>query len=100
MSCYSRLQTPFDGTFGRCQRVTCLNDPANLNKLYSERPDTIRSIVANLVGDDESGDSLVDESEPNQPLQHPEVEDYTDPSWEPEPIDAGPGNCFQVSLYH
>jgi hypothetical protein len=56
-----------------------------------ERPDTIRSIVANLVGDDDSGDSLVDENEPIQPLQNTEVEDYTDPNWDPEPIDAGPG---------
>lgn len=56
-----------------------------------DRPDTIRSIVASLVGDGESGDSLVDENEPIHPLQQPEVEDYTDPNWEPEPIDAGPG---------
>ena len=47
--------------------------------------------MANLVGDDDSGDSLVDENEPIQPLQQVEVEDYTDASWEPEPIDAGPG---------
>lgn len=56
-----------------------------------ERPDTIRSIVANLVGDDDGGDSLVDENEPIQPLQQPDVEDYSDPNWEPEPVDAGPG---------
>ncbi|KAG6894110.1 hypothetical protein C0992_007462, partial [Termitomyces sp. T32_za158] len=55
-----------------------------------ERPDTIRSIVANLVGDDDGGDSLVDENEPIQPLQQPDVEDYSDPNWEPEPVDAGP----------
>ncbi|KAF9005219.1 hypothetical protein BDQ17DRAFT_1354061 [Cyathus striatus] len=54
------------------------------------RPDTIRSIVANLVGDDDNGDSLVDENEPIQPLQQPDVEDYSDPNWDPEPIDAGP----------
>lgn len=47
--------------------------------------------MANLVGDDDSGDTLVDESEPVQPLQQPELEDYGDPNWEPEPIDAGPG---------
>ena len=46
--------------------------------------------MASLVGDGESGDSLVDENEPIRPLQQPEVEDYTDPNWEPEPIDAGP----------
>jgi anaphase-promoting complex subunit 2 len=59
--------------------------------LRRERPDTIRSIVANLVGEDESGDSLVDENEPIQPLQHPDVENYADPNWEPDPVDAGPG---------
>ncbi|KAF8157822.1 hypothetical protein B0H34DRAFT_656905 [Crassisporium funariophilum] len=61
-----------------------------IRRYLRERPDTIRSIVANLVGDDESGDSLVDENEPIQPLQQPELEDYGDPNWEPEPIDAGP----------
>ncbi|PFH45921.1 hypothetical protein AMATHDRAFT_70905 [Amanita thiersii Skay4041] len=54
------------------------------------RPDTIRCIVSNLVGDDENGDSLVDENEPIQPLQNVDVDDYSDPNWEPEPIDAGP----------
>lgn len=33
----------------------------------------------------------MDENEPIQPLQHAQVDDYSDPSWEPEPIDAGPG---------
>jgi hypothetical protein len=61
--------------------------------LTSDRPDTIRNIVASLVGegDDDSEDSLVDENDPVQPLQQPEVDDYYDPNWEPEPIDAGPG---------
>lgn len=54
---------------------------------YRERPDTIRSIVASLVGE---GSDLVDENEPPQPLQL-QVEDYSDPNWEPDPIDAGPG---------
>ncbi|KZT73754.1 hypothetical protein DAEQUDRAFT_754204 [Daedalea quercina L-15889] len=61
-----------------------------IRRYLRERPDTIRCIVASLVGDGESGDSLVDENEPIQPLQQMQVEDYTDPSWEPEPIDAGP----------
>ena len=52
-----------------------------------ERPDTIKSIVASLVGE---GTDLVDENEPIQPL-HMAVEDYSDPNWEPEAIDAGPG---------
>jgi anaphase-promoting complex subunit 2 len=45
--------------------------------------------VASLVVDSESGDSLVDDDGPIQPLQSPQVDDYTDPNWEPEPIDAG-----------
>ena len=62
--------------------------------LSRDRPDTIRSIVANLVGDEDSNDSLVDENEPIQPLQQQEAEDYSDPNWEPEPIDAGPGMSY------
>ncbi|KAI6044752.1 hypothetical protein EDC04DRAFT_2932165 [Pisolithus marmoratus] len=54
------------------------------------RPDTIRCIVASLVGDGESGDSLIDDNEPIHPLQQPEVENYADPEWTPEPVDAGP----------
>ncbi|EGO24136.1 hypothetical protein SERLADRAFT_416324 [Serpula lacrymans var. lacrymans S7.9] len=61
-----------------------------IRKYLRDRPDTIRCIVASLVGDEESGDSLVDDNEPIQPLQQPEVEDYTDPEWNPEPVDAGP----------
>lgn len=59
--------------------------------MHRDRPDTIRCIVASLVGDHESGDSLVDENEPIQPLQQAQVDDYSDAAWEPEPIDAGPG---------
>lgn len=59
-----------------------------------DRPDAIRCIVASLVGDGESGDSLVDDNEPIQPLQQPEMENYADPEWTPEPIDAGPGTSF------
>ncbi|KDQ25445.1 hypothetical protein PLEOSDRAFT_1113443 [Pleurotus ostreatus PC15] len=61
-----------------------------IRRYLRDRPDTIRSIVANLVGDDDSGDALVDETEPPRPLQAAEIEDYSDPNWEPEPIDAGP----------
>ncbi|KAF5376816.1 hypothetical protein D9757_008906 [Collybiopsis confluens] len=61
-----------------------------IRRYLRERPDTIRCIVSNLVGDEDSGDSLVDESEPIQPLQQSELEEYTDPNWEPEPVDAGP----------
>jgi anaphase-promoting complex subunit 2 len=51
------------------------------------RSDTIRSIVANLVGE---GGDLVEENEQIAPIQT-SVEDYSDRNWEPEPIDAGPG---------
>jgi anaphase-promoting complex subunit 2 len=45
--------------------------------------------VANLVGDEEGGD-LIDENDA-QLLQQPDIEDYSDSNWEPEPMDAGPG---------
>lgn len=61
-----------------------------IRRYLRERPDTIRCIVASLVGDGESGDSLIDDSEPIHPLQQPEVENYADPEWTPEPVDAGP----------
>jgi len=35
----------------------------------------------------------MNEHEPIQPLQQLEL-DYTDPNWEPDPIDAGPGKDF------
>ena len=54
-----------------------------------ERPETIRRIVGSLVGE---GGDLVDENEPPQPLQM-QVENFSDPNWEPDPIDAGPGMC-------
>ncbi|TFK95789.1 ubiquitin-protein ligase [Pterulicium gracile] len=61
-----------------------------IRRYLRDRPDTIRAIVANLVGDDDDGgEALLDDSEPVQPLQTAEVEDYTEPNWEPEPIDAG-----------
>ena len=62
-----------------------------IRRYLRERPDTIRCIVASLVGDDSSGDSLVDSNEPPGPLQQAVAEDYSDPNWEPDPIDAGPG---------
>lgn len=61
-----------------------------IRRYLRDRPDTIRCIVASLVGDGESGDSLVNDNEPIQPLQQPQGENYSDPNWEPEPIDAGP----------
>ena len=66
-----------------------------------ERPDTIRCVVASLVADNESGDSLVgdlvDENGTVQPLQQVQVDDYSDLNWEPEPQDAGPGMCDAIS---
>ncbi|KIJ17647.1 hypothetical protein PAXINDRAFT_72256 [Paxillus involutus ATCC 200175] len=61
-----------------------------IRRYLRDRPDTIRCIVASLVGDGESGDSLVDDNEPVVPLQQQEIENYGDPEWTPEPIDAGP----------
>lgn len=61
-----------------------------IRRYLRDRPDTIRCIVASLVGDGESGDSLIDDNEPIQPLQQPEMENYADPEWTPEPVDAGP----------
>ena len=65
-----------------------------VDTVWRDRPDAIRCIVASLVGDGESGDSLVDDNEPIQPLQQPEIENYADPEWTPEPIDAGPGKSL------
>ncbi|KAI0345864.1 hypothetical protein BDW22DRAFT_1353469 [Trametopsis cervina] len=61
-----------------------------IRRYLRERPDTIRCVVASLVADNESGDSLVDSNEAIQPLQQAQVDDYADPNWEPEPHDAGP----------
>ncbi|PAV17180.1 ubiquitin- ligase [Pyrrhoderma noxium] len=57
-----------------------------IRRYLRERADTIRNIVSSLVGE---GGDLLDENEPPQPLQM-HAEDYSDPNWEPEPIDAGP----------
>ncbi|KAF9442428.1 hypothetical protein P691DRAFT_714426 [Macrolepiota fuliginosa MF-IS2] len=80
-----------------------------IRRYLRDRPDTIRCIVANLVGDDsDSPDSLLDDTlDPSgtggvggsgtggnngQLLVNPAtlVDDYSDPNWDPEPIDAGP----------
>lgn len=57
-----------------------------------ERPDTIPQIVAALV----EGEELQDENDPAsvEPLAFTndnEVEKFWDPKWEPEPVDAAPG---------
>ncbi|KAF8682314.1 Anaphase promoting complex (APC) subunit 2 [Rhizoctonia solani] len=60
-----------------------------IRRYLRERPDTIRCIVSNLVGD---GSDLLEENEqvlPIQALNEP-YEDYSDPQWDPEPNDAEP----------
>lgn len=54
-----------------------------------DRPDTIKHIVAALV----DGDELQDENEAGGLLRQgdDDVEDFSDPKWEPEPVDAAPG---------
>ncbi|KAF9456260.1 hypothetical protein BDZ94DRAFT_1350312 [Collybia nuda] len=59
-----------------------------IQRYLRDCPDTIRSIVANLIGDEEGGE-IIDENN-IQPLQQPDVDDYSDANWEPEPMDAGP----------
>ena len=78
-----------------------------IRRYLRDRPDTIRCIVANLVGDDsDSPDSLIDDTldppgssggigeggRAGQLLVNPatRVDDYSDPNWDPEPLDAGP----------
>jgi anaphase-promoting complex subunit 2 len=54
-----------------------------------DRPDTIRCIVATLVEED-----LQDENEAAEPLastNDPTIERFWDAKWEPEPMDAAPG---------
>lgn len=64
-----------------------------IRKYLRERPDTIRSIVANFV--DEESDLVDDGMERDGDshlimLDNDYVPDWDDPNWEPEPIDAGP----------
>lgn len=53
------------------------------------RPDTVSTIVSMLVESEE----LVEENEEVREIQvrHDAAEDWSDPLWEPEPIDAAPG---------
>ena len=41
----------------------------------------------------------MDENEPIQPLQQHELEDHTDPNWELDPIDTGPGKDFSFFFH-
>ncbi|ORY29102.1 hypothetical protein BCR39DRAFT_593973 [Naematelia encephala] len=61
-----------------------------IRKHLRDRPDTIRCIVTTLV----EGEELQDENEASGGLisstNDDTVEDFTDPKWEPEPVDAAP----------
>ena len=87
----------------RTALVTTLQTQLTPTLTYlNDRRDTIRCIVANLVGDDsDRGDALVDENEPIVPLQQlmDSVNDYGDPNWEPELVDAGPGGWFILRFF-
>lgn len=52
--------------------------------------------MAGLVGE---GSDLIDDSEPVVPL-NVLAEDYSDPNWEPEPLDAGPRAYPRVKSLH
>lgn len=63
-----------------------------IRKHLRDRPDTTKEIVSALV----EGDELQDEQEAGgfiKESRDDEVEDFMDPKWEPEPIDAAPGKC-------
>lgn len=71
-----------------------------IRKHLRDRPDTIKHIVAALV----EGDELQDESENGGgglikiDGNEDELEDFLDPRWEPEPIDAAPGVYLSFQL--
>ncbi|THH01918.1 hypothetical protein EW026_g872 [Hermanssonia centrifuga] len=77
-------------TLGRNRRRLLHPGADTKTILMQSQIQSVGTSVASLVGDGESGDSLVDENEPIQPLQQAQLDDYGDPNWEPEPIDAGP----------
>jgi len=59
-----------------------------------DRSDTIRCIVATLV----EGEELQDENEASGLISQSNdgaVENFLDPKWEPEPIDAAPGELVR-----
>jgi anaphase-promoting complex subunit 2 len=65
-----------------------------------DRPDTIRCIVGVLV----EGEDLGDENETGdlglasgEGGEEGDVENFGDPKWEPEPVDAAPGKSRQTS---
>lgn len=72
----------------------------------SGRSDTISSIVSSLLGEDDQFRALREELEHGDPATFTvqvspdgeEIEDYTDPDWEPEPVDAGPSEYLRLGL--
>ncbi|MCH4577942.1 hypothetical protein, partial [Achromobacter xylosoxidans] len=76
-----------------------------------KRPDTIRCIVASLVNSEDDDldltagigpDDRDDDDGGIKPLQTRDEreEDYSDPNWVPEPIDAAPGTIFHNFAIH
>lgn len=60
-----------------------------IRKHLRDRPDTIKCIVEALV----EGDELQDENDAAGLISQSNdetVEDFSDPKWEPEPVDAAP----------
>lgn len=86
----------------RCLRI--LDPPGVLLHKVAEpirrhlkaRPDTVKCVVATLV----EGDELQDENEAGGLIQtnnDDTVEDFLDPKWEPEPVDAAPRmSCVNI----
>lgn len=60
-----------------------------IRRHLKDRPDTVKCVVAALV----EGEELQDENEAGGLIQASNddaVEDFLDPKWEPEPVDAAP----------
>lgn len=60
-----------------------------IRRHLKDRPDTVKCVVAALV----EGEELQNENEAGgliQAVNDDTVEDFLDPKWEPEPVDAAP----------
>jgi len=87
----------------RCLRIL---DPAGvllhkvaepIRRHLRDRVDTIRCIVSTLV----EGEELQDENEASGLISQSNddtVENFLDPRWEPEPVDAAPGEDSSPAL--
>lgn len=89
----------------RCLRI--LDPPGVLLHKVAEpirrhlkgRSDTVKCVVATLV----EGDELQDENEAGGLIQTSNdetVEDFSDPKWDPEPVDAAPRKLSQECREH